>query len=76
LSKDMSNSDWTSEGLETAVRAFAEAHDHKLGALAQPLRAALTGSTVSPPVFEVMAALGREETLGRIADAVGGLAAT
>ncbi|HEX3500232.1 MAG TPA: glutamate--tRNA ligase [Stellaceae bacterium] len=72
LSKAMSNADWTSEGLEAAVRAFAEAYGHKLGALAQPLRAALTGSTVSPPVFEVMAALGRTETLSRIADAVGG----
>jgi glutamyl-tRNA synthetase len=76
LSKAMSNADWTSEGLETAVRAFAESGNHKLGALAQPLRAALTGSTVSPPVFEVMAALGREETLGRIADAASGSAAT
>jgi glutamyl-tRNA synthetase len=38
------------------------------------LRAALTGATFSPPVFEVMAALGRDETLGRIADAVGGTA--
>jgi glutamyl-tRNA synthetase len=43
----------------------------KLGALAQPLRAALSGSTTSPPIFEVMAVLGRDETLGRLADAVG-----
>ena len=41
----------------------------KLGAVAQPLRAALTGSTASPGIFEVMEVLGREETLGRIADA-------
>ena len=70
LSTTMSNADWTSAGLELAVRAYAETHGHKLGTLAQPLRAALTGSTVSPPVFEVMAALGRSETLARIADAV------
>jgi glutamyl-tRNA synthetase len=70
LPASMSNADWTSAGLEMAVRAYAETHGHKLGTLAQPLRAALTGSTVSPPVFEVMAALGRSETLARIADAV------
>ncbi len=60
---------WNAEILESAVRAFAETEGVKLGAVAQPLRAALTGSTVSPPIFEVMAALGRDETLGRIADA-------
>ncbi len=70
LSDVLSNADWSPAGLEAAVRVYAEAGGHKLGALAQPLRAALTGSTVSPPVFEVMAALGRAETLGRIADAV------
>jgi glutamyl-tRNA synthetase len=72
LSEGLSNADWTPEALEATVRRFAETHGHKLGALAQPLRAALTGSTVSPPVFEVMAALGRSETLARIADAVNG----
>ena len=43
----------------------------KLGKVAQPLRAALTGSTVSPPVFDVMAVLGREEALARIRDQAG-----
>ena len=56
--------------LEAAVRAAAEASGAKLGTLAQPLRAALAGSTTSPPIFEVMAVLGREETLGRLADAL------
>jgi glutamyl-tRNA synthetase len=56
--------------LETAVRAAAEAAGAKLGAYAQPLRAALAGSTASPPIFEVMEVLGREETLGRLADAL------
>ena len=71
LSTALPEADWSSDGLEAAVRAFAEAGGHTLGAIAQPLRAALTGSTVSPPVFEIMAALGRAETLGRIADTVG-----
>ena len=46
--------------LEAAVRTFAETQGLKLGEVAQPLRAALTGSTVSPPIFEVMAVLGRD----------------
>ncbi len=58
---------WDEEALEAAVRAFAEAADVKLGAVAQPLRAALTGSHASPGIFEVMALLGREESLARIA---------
>ena len=57
--------------LEAAVRAFAEQTGQKLGKIAQPLRAALTGSTVSPPVFDVMAVLGREEALARIRDQAG-----
>ncbi len=60
--------DWRQETLEEEARKFAESHDLKLGKLAQPLRAALTGSTVSPPIFEVMEILGREESLGRIND--------
>jgi glutamyl-tRNA synthetase len=60
--------DWSQGALEAAVRGFAEAEGAKLGAVAQPLRAALTGSTVSPGIFEVMEVLGREEVLGRIQD--------
>ena len=63
---------WNEAGLEAAIRGFAEAKSLKLGALAQPLRAALSGSTVSPSVFEVAAVLGREETLGRLGDVAGG----
>ena len=62
---------WNEAGIEAAVRAFAEANDLKLGKVAQPLRAALTGSTTSPGIFEVAAVLGKSETLGRIDDAVG-----
>jgi len=60
---------WTAAALEARVRAFAEAKGEKLGKVAQPLRAALSGSTVSPPIFEVAELLGREETLGRMGDA-------
>ena len=60
--------DWAVEPLEAAVRAFAEANELKLGKVAQPLRAALTGSTQSPPIFDVLAVLGRDESLGRLRD--------
>jgi len=60
--------DWQIAPLEDLVRVFCEAEGAKLGAVAQPLRAALTGRAVSPPVFDVMAALGREEALARIRD--------
>jgi glutamyl-tRNA synthetase len=59
---------WRASDLEHIVRTFAETTGQKLGKLAQPLRAALTGRIVSPPVFEVMAVLGREEALARIRD--------
>jgi glutamyl-tRNA synthetase len=60
--------DWQPAALEAAVKAFAAAGGQKLGQVAQPLRAALTGRAVSPPVFDVMAVLGRAETLARIQD--------
>ncbi len=61
-------SDWNAPALEAIARRFAEADNVKLGQVAQPLRAALTGEGVSPPIFEVMAVLGRDESLGRIDD--------
>ena len=60
---------WTAGALETAVRRFAEEEGVKLGAAAQPLRAALTGSAASPPIFDVMVALGKDEALARLGDA-------
>jgi glutamyl-tRNA synthetase len=69
LAQALGNATWDSVSLEAAVRAFAEAQGLKLGQAAQPLRAALTGSTASPPIFEVMAVLGRAESLARLADA-------
>ena len=59
---------WQAPQLEEIVRAYAEAGGAKLGKVAQPLRAALTGKAVSPPVFDVMAVLGRDEALARIRD--------
>ena len=59
---------WHAAELEVAARELAEASGLKLGEVAQPLRAAVTGSTVSPPIFEVLEVLGREEALGRIRD--------
>ena len=62
--------DWTAQALEMAVKAYAEVQGLKLGKLAQPLRAALTGTSTSPGIFDVLEVLGREEALGRLRDAV------
>ena len=59
-------SDWTSEALEVNLKAMAEEHGLGLGKLAQPLRAALTGQTTSPGIFDVLVLLGRDESLARI----------
>ena len=59
---------WEIEAVETAVRAVADEASLKLGKLAQPLRAALTGSNTSPGIFDVLVLLGREESLARIED--------
>ena len=59
---------WNTEALEDAVRQVAEAAGVKLGQVAQPLRAALTGRRTSPGIFDVLELLGRDESLGRIAD--------
>lgn len=61
-------SDWTDTELNNAVRAHSEAAGLKLGQIAQPLRAALTGRSTSPGVFDVLTVLGREESLARIRD--------
>ncbi|QQO22059.1 glutamate--tRNA ligase [Bradyrhizobium diazoefficiens] len=59
---------WSGATTEAALRAFAEENALKLGAVAQPLRAALTGRTTSPGIFEVLDVLGRQESLGRLRD--------
>ncbi len=69
LSQELSTSDlWSVESLEASIREFADKKAIKFGKVAQPLRAALTGGQRSPGIFDVMTALGREESLGRIAD--------
>ena len=60
--------DWNLDNLTEAIRGLAEAEDLKLGKLAQPLRAALTGRNASPGIFEVLYFLGRQESLDRISD--------
>jgi glutamyl-tRNA synthetase len=63
--------DWSAHALETAVKAHAETQGLKLGKLAQPLRAALTGTSTSPGIFDVLDVLGREESLARLQDQAG-----
>jgi len=63
---------WTAETTEAAVRAFAEAQGVKLGAVAQPLRAALTGRATSPGIFDVLIVLGKDESLARLNDQASG----
>ena len=60
--------EWTAQNTEQSVRAYAEEAGAKLGVVAQPLRAALTGRSTSPGIFDVLEVLGREESLGRIED--------
>ena len=59
---------WTAEATEQAVRGYAERKGAKLGAVAQPLRAALTGRTTSPGIFNVLVVLGRQESMARLRD--------
>ncbi len=60
--------DWMATAIEAVVRPFAERAGQKLGTVAQPLRAALTGRTTSPPIFDVLAVLGKDESLARLRD--------
>ena len=60
--------EWDAASVEAAIREVAEVSGAKLGKLAQPLRAALTGRTTSPGIFDVLALLGKDESLARIAD--------
>ncbi len=68
IPKFAATKEWTAASIEADVRAYTEETGAKLGKIAQPLRAAMTGRSVSPPVFDVMAVLGRDETLARLED--------
>jgi len=59
-------SDWSAETTEAAVRNYADSANVKLGSVAQPLRAALTGRITSPGIFDVLAVLGKADSLARI----------
>jgi glutamyl-tRNA synthetase len=67
LAPRLDATDFSVAGVDAALRAFAEETSRKLGQVAQPLRAALTGTTTSPPIDATLAALGRGESLARIA---------
>lgn len=69
LTSHLQNASWTQDHLEAELRSFSEIEGLKLGKVAQPLRAALTGRTISPSVFEMMVNIGRDETLARLNDA-------
>ncbi|MFO1209979.1 MAG: glutamate--tRNA ligase [Amaricoccus sp.] len=71
LTSRLRNASWTSDDLEAAVRDFAAAEGMGLGKVAQPLRVALSGRTVSLGVFDMMRILGRDETLARLEDCAG-----
>ena len=62
---------WSVEQVEAEIRAFAADEDLKLGKIAQPLRAALTGRSTSPGIFDVLAVLGKDESIARIGDQAG-----
>jgi glutamyl-tRNA synthetase len=68
LTPQLQNASWSRDALEQIVTQVAEAKGLKMGKLAQPLRAALAGRTVSPSVFDMMLVLGREETIDRLKD--------
>jgi glutamyl-tRNA synthetase len=69
IAADLRDSEFSVPAIDAALRAFAERSGLKLGQVAQPLRAALTGGTVSPGIDATLAALGRDESLARIAAA-------
>ena len=62
--------EWSEEGIDRAIRQSAEAHGLNLGKLGQPIRVAVTGGPVSPPIDVTVALIGRERTLSRLDDAV------
>ncbi len=66
LAQSLGQTEFSPSAIDATLRVFAESHGRKLGQIAQPLRAALTGSTVSPGIDAVLTALGREESLDRI----------
>jgi glutamyl-tRNA synthetase len=58
--------EWTADALETLVKTYCETNELGMGKIAQPIRVAVTGTTVSPPIFDTLLILGRDKTLTRI----------
>ena len=69
LTPQLQNASWSRDDLEHVLNRFAEEQDTKFGKLAGPLRAALSGRSVSPSVFDMMLVLGRDESIARLKDA-------
>ena len=60
---------WSATEIEAAIRDFTKSNNYKLGQVAQPLRAAMTGQTVSTPIFKLIGTLPKDEAIGRLRDA-------
>jgi glutamyl-tRNA synthetase len=71
LTSRLQHARWEADDLERAVRDFSEAEGVGLGKIAQPLRVALSGRTVSLGVFDMMEILGRDESIARLSDCIG-----
>jgi glutamyl-tRNA synthetase len=69
VANDLAATDFSAPALDAALRSFAERSGRKLGQVAQPLRAALTGTTTSPGIDVTLAALGRDEAMARLSAA-------
>jgi glutamyl-tRNA synthetase len=72
LTPHLQSASWDRAELEGVVTAVADGHGLKMGKLAQPLRAALAGRTVTPSVFDMMLVIERDETIARLTDASNG----
>jgi glutamyl-tRNA synthetase len=66
LTRQLQSVIWDRASIETITEVIAQTHDMKLGELAAPLRAALSGRAVSPSIFDMMLVLGRDETIVRL----------
>jgi len=66
LRPGLAECEWTAETLEKVIGDYCEANELGMGKVAQPIRVAVTGTTISPPIYETLVILGRERTLVRI----------
>jgi len=66
LREHLAACDWRADGLERVIRHYCQTHELGMGKVAQPLRVAVTGTTISPSIFETLLILGKDKTLARI----------